>query len=61
VKAASALAKDGLLSLSSNGDWASATDKLQDQRERFEAEAQDGLKFIKPSFNEEMRAGHTNM
>jgi hypothetical protein len=61
VKAASALAKDGLLSLSSNGDWASATDKLQDQRERFEAEVQDGLKFIKPSFNEEMRAGHTNM
>ena len=60
AKAASALAKDGLLSL--NGDWASATAKLQEQqRERFEAEVEDGLKFIKPSFNEDMRAGHTNM
>ncbi|HZQ43161.1 MAG TPA: hypothetical protein VFA99_07905 [Acidobacteriaceae bacterium] len=61
AKAASALAKDGLISLSSTGDWASATPKLQEQRERFEAEVQDGLKFIKPSFNEDMRAGHTNM
>lgn len=61
VKAASTLAKDGLISLSSTGDWASATAKLQEQREGFEAEVQDGLKFIKPSFNEEMRAGHTNM
>lgn len=60
AKAASALAKDGLLSLSS-GDWASATPKLLEQRERFEAEVEDGLKFIKPSFNEDMRAGHTNM
>lgn len=61
VKAASALAKEGLISLSSTGDWASATPKLHEQRERFEAEVQDGLKFIKPSFNEDMRAGHTNM
>lgn len=61
AKAAGALAKEGLISLSSTGDWASATPKLQQQRERFEAEVQDGLKFIKPSFNEDMRAGHTNM
>lgn len=61
VKAASTLAKDGLISLSSTGDWASAAAKLNEQRERFEAEVQDGLKFIKPSFNEDMRAGHTNM
>ena len=60
AKAASALAGQGLLSLS-GGDWASATAKLQEQRERFEAEVEAGLKFIKPSFNEEMRAGHTNM
>ena len=59
AKAASALAGEGLLSLS--GDWASATAKLLEQRERFEAEVEDALKFIKPSFNEEMRAGHTNM
>lgn len=61
VKSAAALAKDGLLSLDSTGDWASATPKLLEQRERFEAEVQDALQFIKPSFNEEMRAGHTNM
>ena len=61
VKAANALAKDGLLSLSGNGEWAAATGKLKEQRERFEAEVADALKFIKPSFNEEMRAGHTNM
>lgn len=61
VKTASALAKDGWISLSSTGDWASATAKLQGERERMEAEVSDGLKFIKPSFNEDMRAGHTNM
>jgi hypothetical protein len=61
AKAAKALAGEGLLTFSEDGDWASATAKLLEQRERFEAEVQDGLKFIKPSFNEEMRAGHTNM
>ena len=61
AKAATALAGEGLLSLSGNGDWASATAKLLEQREKLEAEVEDGLKFIKPSFNEEMRGGHTNM
>ena len=61
AKAAGALAKDGLISLSNSGDWASATPKLLEKREQFEADVQDGLKFIKPSFNEDMRAGHTNM
>lgn len=59
AKAAGVLAKDGLIAL--NGDWASATPKLKERREQFEAEVESGLKFIKPSFNEEMRAGHTNM
>ena len=61
AKAADTLAGQGLLLLSSSGEWASATAKLEEGRERFEAEVEDGLKFIKPSFNEEMRAGHTNM
>ena len=61
AKASKALASEGLLTLSDDGSWASSTAKLQEQRERFEAEVEDGLKFIKPSFNEEMRAGHTNM
>jgi hypothetical protein len=61
AKAASVLASQELLSLSGSGDWASATAKLKEQNQQFEAEVEDGLKFIKPSFNEEMRAGHTNM
>ena len=61
AKAASTLAGQGLLSLSGGGDWASATAKLLEQREKFEAEVEDALKFIKPTFNEDMRAGHTNM
>lgn len=61
AKAAKALANERLLTLSDDGGWASSTAKLQEQRERFEAEVQDGLTFIKPSFNEDMRGGHTNM
>jgi hypothetical protein len=61
TRAAAALAGGGLLTLSSGGEWAAATAKLQERREQFEAEVQDGLNFIKPSFNESMRAGHTNM
>jgi hypothetical protein len=30
-------------------------------REGYEQELASALQFIKPSFNEEMRAGHTNM
>jgi hypothetical protein len=61
AKAAKTLVGEGLLTLSEDGGWASTTAKLQEQREKFEAEVEDGLKFIKPSFNEDMRAGHTNM
>lgn len=61
AKAAAALASDGLLALNPGGDWASATAKLQEQSAHFEAQVQDALNFIKPSFNESMRAGHTNM
>jgi hypothetical protein len=59
--AAAALANDGLLTLSEGGDWAAATPKLMERREHYEAEVQDALNFIKPTFNEAMRAGHTNM
>ena len=57
--AAAQLVKEGLLAL--DGDRATATARLIEQRPRFEAEVADALGFIKPSFNEEMRAGHTNM
>lgn len=59
--AAAKLAADGLLTLSDDGEWAACTDKLRGEEEKFKAEVQEGLNFIKPSFNEAMRAGQTNM
>ncbi len=56
---AGALAKDGLLTL--HGDFAVATQKLGEQGERFRALLVHALLLTKPEFNEEMRAGHTNM
>ncbi len=62
LKASAAkLAADGLLELSGDGDWAACTDKLRAEEEKFKGEVQEGLNFIKPSFNESMRAGQTNM
>ncbi len=60
-RAASDLATEGLLQLPSDDSWATATEKLIAQREAFEAEIADALAFIKPTFNEDMRSGLTNM
>jgi len=60
-KNAAALAAEGLIELSEGGEWAAVTDVLRAQSAQYEAEVQDALTFIKPSFNEEMRGGHTNM
>lgn len=57
--AAAQLAQEDLLTLS--GDRALATPKLIEKRAQFQAEVADALAFIKPSFNEQMRAGQTNM
>ena len=54
------LATDGLITIAQDG-WATATAKLQDQREVFFAKLNEGLTFTKPSFNEDMRAGKANM
>lgn len=59
--AATRLAGEGLLTLSANGEDAVPTQALMDRRPQYEAEVQDALDFLKPSFNEEMRGGHTNM
>ena len=53
------LAGEGLVLL--DGDWAAATDTLRTEEDVYRAQVADALAFIKPSFNEEMRAGHTNM
>lgn len=62
LKAAAAkLASNGLLELVGSGEWAACTEKLRAEEEKYKAEVQEALNFIKPSFNESMRAGHTNM
>jgi hypothetical protein len=53
------LAGEGLVLL--DGDWASATDTLRTEEDTYRAQVAEALAFIKPSFNEEMRGGHTNM
>jgi hypothetical protein len=60
-KTAAALASDSLLSLSSDGDWATPTPALLARRPAYEATLQEVLTSIKPAFNEDMRGGHTNM
>ncbi len=59
--AASQLVAGGLITLAGKGDHATATAKLIEERLRFEAEIAEALGFIKPSFNEDMRGGLTNM
>ena len=54
------LALDGLVRAEDTG-FASATAKLMDRQGDFAAQEARMLAFIKPSFNEDMRAGHTNM
>lgn len=58
---AAKLAKEGLLELSADGEWAASTDALRATEDKHRAEVLDALNFIKPSFNESMRAGQTNM
>lgn len=55
------LANEGLVSLDSSGEFASATGKLAGQSDEFAKKMSDALALLKPKFNEEMRAGHTNM
>ena len=59
--AAKKLAADGGIELSGDGEWATATAKLIGEREVYEAEVAEALAFIKPTFNEDMRGGLTNM
>ena len=54
------LAAEGLISIPEDG-WAVPTEKLAAQRDQFFKLLEDGLTFTKPTFNEDMRAGHTNM
>ncbi len=58
---AAALVTDGLILLDPTGNWSIATDTLHNQEDAYRAQVDEALAFIKPTFNEDMRHGHTNM
>lgn len=60
-KAASSLAGGGIIQLAADAEYATPTHALMARREQYATEVAQQLAFIKPAFNEEMRAGHTNM
>jgi hypothetical protein len=60
-KTAEALAREGILLLAKDTEYAAPTEALMSHRAQYKAEVAQALAFIKPSFNEDMRGGHTNM
>jgi hypothetical protein len=56
-----ALSREGVITLSADPAYASASPALLAKKDHYDAELASALQFIKPSFNEEMRGGHTNM
>lgn len=59
ARMAADLSRQSLLAL--DGEYASATPALMARGEEFHAKRDAALAVTRPSFNEEMRAGHTNM
>jgi len=60
-KSVDTLAKDGMLQIQQDNEFATATEALMGLRAQYESELAEALAFTKPTFNEEMRGGHTNM
>ncbi len=58
---AAELAQAGLLAQPGDPEFASATPALMEHGAEYQQRMQKALAFTKPAFNEEMRAGHTNM
>jgi len=58
---AGTLMAEGLLRLSPDVEYGSPTVRLMERREAYQAQLAHTLESIKPAFNEEMRAGMTNM
>jgi hypothetical protein len=59
-KAVGSLAVEGILR-ATDAEYGAATAKLMERREEYVAQLERMLAFIRPSFNEEMRHGLTNM
>jgi hypothetical protein len=55
------LVSDGLLTPAGDEGFVTPTPKLMEARAGYEVDMADALAFIKPTFNEDMRGGHTNM
>jgi hypothetical protein len=60
-KNAEALAGEGLIRLAADTEYATPTEALMGHRAQYTAEMAQALAFIRPTFNEDMRGGHTNM
>jgi hypothetical protein len=61
MRAAAALATAGLATLNEDKEFAAATPALMAREGEFRGRLQEAFALTKPSFNEDMRAGHTNM
>src|ERR1700733_8443695 len=60
-KTVAALAGEGIIHLAADTEYATPTEALMGHRAQYKAELEHALAFIKPTFNEDMRGGHTNM
>lgn len=60
-KTAEELAAEGILRLDPAFEYAGSTEPLMSHHAEYEARMAEALAFTRPTFNEEMRAGHTNM
>jgi hypothetical protein len=60
-KTTEALAGEGVIQLAADTEFATPTEALMGHRTKYVEEVAQQLAFIKPSFNEDMRGGHTNM
>jgi hypothetical protein len=61
TKLTKSLAAEGLIQLADDAEYAGSTQTLMARGERYAEELAQALAFTKPSFNEDMRGGHTNM
>ena len=60
-KSVHALAGEGLIQLAQDTEFATPTAALMSHRAEYESVMTHALDFLKPTFNEDMRHGHTNM
>jgi hypothetical protein len=61
IQMAGTLAAQGVIQLTGETDFAASTPALMARESEFRGRLQEALALTKPTFNEEMRAGHTNM